>query len=114
MKTLIFIIVLLLGAPVLYAEPFLTCDPQEGVTKYKVIVDNGDEVISDANADGSAWHDINYVPEGLKPAEIYAGAYWTIDGVPQLTITWSDPHPFVLGRPSISQSPTSITLKNNH
>jgi hypothetical protein len=116
MKLLILVfttVFILISTLAFAAGPYLTCDPQEGVTKYKLIIDNGVEVVSNANADGSAWHDMSDTPTGIHDASFYAGAFWTIDDVQQLTINWSDPRPFVLGRPNVSQSPTNIGLSNN-
>jgi hypothetical protein len=113
MRLLILLSIVLLTATVLYADPFLTCDPQFGVTKYKLTIDTI-ESLSDANADGSAWHDLINIPAGDHDAILAAGKHWTIDGVLQPSIEWSDPSPFVLGRPDVSQLPTNISLRDNH
>ena len=115
MKRLIvlFCLMFLLTPTILLAEPFLTCDPQEGVTKYELTL-GGVTSESDALPDGAAWHDIGSAPEGKTNASLKAGGPWTIDDEDQLIFVWSDPAPFVLGRPSVSQSPMNMSLKNSH
>jgi hypothetical protein len=112
MRSLLILIALLFTMP-LWADPFLTCDPQAGVSKYKLTIDTV-ESLSDANADGSAWHDLINIPAGDHDAILAAGKHWTIDGVLQPSIKWGDPSPFVLGSPDVSQLPTNISLRDNH
>lgn len=107
------LVILFMMVSIASADPFLTCDPQAGVTKYKLVI-NEVESFSDAKADGSAWHDMVDTPVGEHNATFVAGKAWTIDGVPQEPIEWSDPTPFVLGRPGALPLPTSISLKDNH
>jgi len=92
------------------AGPYLVCDPQDGVTYYRYVV--GDElIIEPAQADGSFKHDLTDWPTGVTNSELNAGAPWALDGIPTDVIEWSDPRPFVLGRPSVPQSPLNIGLK---
>lgn len=118
MKKLLLIIVILLFAAGAYAgDVLLTCTPQEGAEVYKLEYLDVEE-ISDAKLDGAAWHDLENVPVGETPSKLSAGKRWTVDGIPQLAIAWSDPTPFVLGRPILSQlqPPENMNLKNreNH
>ena len=113
MKLLIVLLITLFAAVVVYAEPFLTCDPQAGVTKYKFVI-NGVESISDAQVDGSAWVDMVNIPNGVHDVTLSAGENWTIDNVIQEPIVWSVPSPFVLKRPGVLNTPTNESLKNNH
>ena len=100
------------GCPQLvHADPFLTCDDQEGVTKYRFVTSHGAEII-DATPEGAVLYDLAQLPIGETSAELSAGAPWTIDGIPQDVIEWSESRPFVLGRPGVLQSPSSIGLKN--
>ena len=104
---------LVLSAVVAHADPFLTCDPQEGVTKYRMSL-GGIETTSDALADGAAMADLANAPEGTTNGTLAAGGPWTLDGVPQETLLWSTPSPFVLGRPSVSSPPANLSLRDNH
>ena len=113
MKLLIPVFIVLLTTTVLYADPFLTCDPQTGVKKYKMVIGEV-ESFSNAQADGSAWHDLVDTPVGDHDATLAAGIPWTLDGVPQEATEWGPTTPFVLGRPFALQLPTSISLKDNH
>ena len=106
MKYLVFIF---LFATSVYAEPFLVCDPQEGVTQYKIVWGEVVEYVS-ANPDGSFRYDVAGVPEGNSDGDLYAGKPWLINGIPQETINWSDPRPFVLTRPSAFPIPTGVRL----
>lgn len=95
------------------AGPYLTCDPQVGITKYKLTMAGVDSE-SNAQADGSAWIDMETSPTGTTNGELRAGGYWTLDGVPQGAFEWSNPTPFVLGRPSVTSPPSNIDLKESH
>lgn len=86
------------------AEPFLVCDPQAGVTKYRLeftgSVDPAVEVA--AETDGSLKYDLVNWGNGLIQANAYAGKEVVLDGQPQGVWRWSEPTPFALdaGRPS--------------
>ena len=108
MKTLL---ILLLLIPVLAgAEPFLVCDPQADVTQYRLEWAGGATEDVNAEADGSIRYDVVSVAVGDNSGNIYAGKPYEIDGVPQEGYEWSDPSPFVLGRPSKPSSVTNIRL----
>jgi hypothetical protein len=77
------------------AAPFLICDPQAGVTHYKLQWQGFSEQILPAQADGSLKYDlVNY--SGDSPAQVWAGSEAILDGVPQGVYNWSTPVPFVL------------------
>lgn len=86
------------------AEPFLVCDPQTGVTKYRLefagSVDPAVEV--NAEQDGSLKYDLVNWGQGLIQVQAYAGKEAVLDGQPQGVWRWSEPTPFELdaGRPS--------------
>ena len=92
-----------------YADPFLTCDPQPGITKYKMSI-AGIDSESNAKTDGSAWVDLANVPAGETNGELRAGGFWTLDGVPQGAFEWTNPTPFLLGRPSVQSPPSNLHL----
>jgi hypothetical protein len=113
MKFLIPLAIILFTATLIHAGPFLTCDPQAGVKKYKLVIGEV-ESISDAQADGSAWHDLVDTPVGDHDATFAGGIPWTLDGVAQEATEWGPTTPFVLGRPFALQLPTNTSLKDNH
>jgi len=98
------ILLILLFASTAFGEPFLTCDPQPDITKYRMAIPaiSYDEE-SIANADGSGNHDLGTLPVGEHNGEFYAGAEWVLDGVPQGIWRWSDPTPFLLRKPAASE-----------
>lgn len=79
------------------AEPFLHCDPQAGVTHYRITwIATGVEEMGNAQADGSSYHDLAGVPVGDNAGEIQACNQYTLDGVPQLAYRCSDPTPLFI------------------
>ena len=102
-------IAILLFASTAWAEPFLVCDPQEGVTEYKLAWNDGEIEYSTA-INGAAKHDMEAVKEGQSSGELFAGKPYVLDGADQNTLEWSDPRPFVLTRPLKPLSPTNIGL----
>lgn len=83
-----------------YADPFLVCDPQAGVTQYRVVFDGGGEELSPAQVDGAALHDIGHLTIGSHTGTIEAGAQYTLNGEEQPVWKWSDPVPFDLTVPA--------------
>lgn len=106
---LIFVIVLI--SSIAGAAPFLVCDPQEGVTQYKIIWQDSTEEIVIAQPDGSISRDLADIPVGERSGEYMAGKPWTIDGIPQEAMEWSPSVPFVLGRPSEPLLPMNTGLR---
>ena len=102
--------VILLVPSLAFAQPLLTCDPQAGVEKYKVIWTAGGESISDAGVDGSCLHDLAGVPDGDNAGEIRAGKEYILDGVGQGIYEWSDPTPFLYSNPADTTPPTGLGL----
>jgi len=94
------------------AGPYLVCDPQDGVTDYKLVCLNLPEQFHPAQPDGSTKIDISGIESASTQCELFAGAAYTIDGQPQEAIEWGPSVPFVLGRPAGLQSPTNIGLRN--
>ena len=112
MKLLYSIIIILAFAGLASgAEPlFMTCDPQAGVTQYKIIWEDGIEEIVPAQSDGSIRRDVADIPIGERSGVYMAGRPWTVDGVPQEAMEWSPSVPFVLGRPSVPKLPSGTGL----
>ena len=71
MKKLFIVTVLLMMASVVEASPYLVCDPQSGVTHYKV---TGLPFVteSDAQADGSLKLDVALSPVGTNSVTVSA------------------------------------------
>jgi len=111
-KTLLTLLLILTAPAAWGAGPYLVCDPQEGVTDYKLVCLNLPEQQYPAQPDGSAKIDISGIESASTQCELFAGAAYTIDGQPQEAIEWSASVPFVLGRPGALQSPTNIGLRN--
>ena len=103
MKKLILAVLLIPSIAI--GAPFLTCDPQEGVTNYRI---DGTTII-DAEANGAVLWSIDSIPVGTHNGTLEAGKPYVLDGVPQGTMLWSTPVPFVLGVPSVESS-TNIGL----
>jgi len=114
MKTiLIFLLLTTTTTTAWAADPvYLVCDPQEGVTDYKLICINEPDQFYQAQPDGSAKIEISGMEIGQKDCQLYAGNSWMLGGVVQQVKEWSDPVPFVLERPGAPQSPTNIGLSN--
>jgi len=109
-RTLLTLLLILTATSAWGAGPYLTCDPQDGVTSYRIVTPSGAEITDAVN--GAAMVDLSTWPTGETQAEISAGAPWTLDGMLTEVIEWSDPRPFALGRPAELQSPMNIGLKD--
>lgn len=108
---IVMTLTMLLFAPVSHADPFLMCDPQYGVTHYRVeCPDAGYDVISDAGTDTAMDHDLATFPTGEHQCNAYAGEAWTLNGEASGVILWSDPTPFLLGRPAESNAPSGMGI----
>ena len=110
MKKLIFILLVFL-ASYAYAEPFLVCDPQVGVTQYKIVWAGGATEYISADVDGALHYDAVGLSQGDSSGDLFAGKAWGVDGDPQEAFEWSDPRPFVLTKPSASAIPTNLRLQ---
>ena len=76
------------------ADPFLTCDPQAGIDKYRVVIPSkGIDEESAALPTGAARHDIGSWPVGSYSGEVFAGSEYKLNGVPQGVWLWSPPAP---------------------
>lgn len=65
MKKLVAIIIMVLALPTItMAGPFLVCDPQTGVTHYKITGMGGTEISSPATATGAMRHDLASLSPG--------------------------------------------------
>ena len=107
MKKLILIILfLLLSLTLAQAAPFLVCDPQTGVTLYRLTGPAWVSVSVPAQPDGSIKMDVATAPTGTS--SITVSACWT-------SLEWgeqcSDVVPFVFIRPSKPIIPGNIKLK---
>ena len=111
-KLLIYLVLFLLVAFVssALAGPFLVCDPQDGVTHYKISTGEVNQVVA-AEADGSLKYDLSNIEPGTLSRELRAGATYDLDGEASEAIEWSTPVPFVLKKPLVSL-PTGLSLSD--
>ena len=95
----------LLLSTLAHGAPFLACDPQAGVQKYRVNIASEGIINeeSDAEVDGSCLHDVGPWPVGSYSGTIEAGGDYVLDGSPQGVWVWSDPAPFDLTKPGPTQ-----------
>lgn len=106
MRKIIFMLIIMLSILLplsVWAAPFLGCDPQTGVEKYRVNLPSAGIVneLSNAVTDGSARHDIGSWPAGtFNDGTIEAGAEYILNGQPQGVWEWSAPLPFDITKPS--------------
>lgn len=114
--TILLVVLTLIFVSAASAEKFLTSDPNPGAAQHRLTVNGSVWEPVAANPDGSAWINIEVpgIPVGQSNCQLEAGTAWVIDGEPQDAIAWSDPTPFVLGRPGTLSKPSNIQLKNNH
>lgn len=112
MKRLLLIFALiLLAPPLVFAQPFLTCDPQAIAEVYKVTWDTtGVESMSSAQPDGSCHHDLAGVPDGDNAGKIQAGREYTLDGVGQGVYEWGPDKTFLYGNPVDTTASTGLGL----
>jgi len=75
MKKIIFIILFCIAPLVLYASPFLVCDPQSGVESYRFTGDTFFNTIT-AQADGSLRYDLAGIPMGEHQINVSACNMW--------------------------------------
>jgi len=80
--SLLVLLLVCLSLPVsAFSWPFLTCDPQAGVTHYEVSVAGKTEVVS-AGADSSLWYDLAAFTVGEYHFEVKAiritGTSWGV------------------------------------
>lgn len=78
MKVLAIFILVLLPA-VCYANPFLVCDPQAGVTKYIIELNGNETEVVMAETDGSLKYDLAGLPPGsyIFKAKCAADYWWS-------------------------------------
>ena len=108
---LVIILLALIAAARAQAAPFLICDPQAGVTHYRLQWEGFPEQVVPAQADGSLKYDlVSY--SGNVPAQVWAGSEAVLDGVPQGVYNWSAPVPFLLELTK-PQSPSGLGLSVN-
>ncbi len=107
MKRIIFIVLgLVLMASTAWAAPFLVCDPQTGVTSYK-ITGGGAWITSPvaAQADGSLRVDVSGAPVGTSSLTVSACKTDAVWGE-----LCSSTIPFSFTRPSPPTTPTNLKL----
>ena len=102
----VVLITVLVGVSISYAAPFLSCDPQTGVTLYKLTGPVWVPVSVPAQPDGSIRMDVASATVGsnsLTVAACRADAVWG-----ELCSTTT---PFLFTRPSAAAPPTNIRLQ---
>lgn len=108
MKKIAATIIMVLALPALaLAGPFLVCDPQTGVTSYRITGLSAGTISSIAIADGSMRHDLAGIASGTYNIAVAActgeGTVWE---------TCSATTPFSFTKPSLSapSSPAGVKL----
>lgn len=104
MKKLLFLAILLFSVPA-FAGPFMTCDPQTGVTSYKLTGPAWVPATVPAEADGSIHMDVAASPVGENSLTVAActthGAWGELCSVFV---------PFVFARPGLPAAPSGFGL----
>jgi hypothetical protein len=95
---MIFCLLLIGLASTIYGAD-LVCDPQTGVTDYRILGLDAKRTIVPAEADGSVKYDVGVLAPGGFSGTMEAGKRYVLDGVPQPAVQWSSPVPFVLTVP---------------
>ena len=102
----VILIAVLVGVSISYAAPFLVCDPQTGVTLYRLTGPAWVPVTSPAITDGSIKMDVSAATVGsnsLTVAACKSDAVWG-----ELCSSFV---PFVFTRPSAAAPPANIRLQ---
>lgn len=108
MKKLIIGILFLMAVPALsWSGPFLVCDPQAGITHYRIVGLGPDMITSTAIADGSLRHDLASLSPGAYSIRVAActaesGTVWE---------ACSATTPFSFTKPSLSAPSTPAGVK---
>ncbi len=109
MKKLLFIILFCLipsiAAGIAHGSPFLVCDPQTGVTEYRVTGAEWATATVTAEADGSIKMDVSAAPVGQSSLYVQACNVDAVWGV-QCSIS----SPFVFTRPATPAQPEGLKL----
>ena len=93
MKKLLFLTLMALLVPVLaFANPFLVCDPQDGVTMYDMETNGTVTEDFTAEPDGSAKIDLAGLADGEYTVRLRAKNEWGVSN-------WSDPLAFTKAVP---------------
>jgi hypothetical protein len=111
-KAFLVLLAIFFTASIACAKPFLTCDPQAGITKYKIetpiqagIVAHW-EIVVDAEPDGSLKWDLQNWPhgKGTFTGNLYAGGDWQVTdsttGIVTTVFDYSIPSAFAIKVPS--------------
>ena len=106
MKKLIFVLIGMLVASVSYAAPFLVCDPQSGVTHYKLTGPAWVPASTPAQTDGSIKLDVAESNVGVNSLTAAACINSNVWGE-QCSVSV----PFDFTRPTAPTSPSGIGLK---
>lgn len=105
MKKIFLICILVLIPSVLWAAPFLVCEPQAGVTHYKLTGPAWVPTSVAAQPDGSIRLDMAVSPQGVNA--LTAAACITESPWPEICSTTS---PFSYARPGAPTGPSNLRL----
>ena len=95
MKKLLFLTLMALLVPVLaFANPFLVCDPQDGITMYDMETNGTVTEDFTAEPDGSAKVDLAGLADGEYTVRLRAKNEWGVSN-------WSDPLAFTKAVPTV-------------
>ena len=111
MKKILMVLLLALTVAVspVFADS-LVCDPQSGVTDYRVVGLDPARVNVTAEPDGSVRYNVGTLAPGSYNGSVEAGARYVLNGVPQGPARWSDPTPFDLTVPGTPANSSGLAV----
>jgi len=107
-----FCLVLIVLASISFADS-LVCDPQAGVTDYRVLGLNPSVTIVTAQPDGSVKYNVGAMAPGSYNGTIEAGKRYVLDGVPQGPARWSSTVPLALTVPDTPAASSGHAITGN-
>jgi hypothetical protein len=107
--SMIFCLMLIVLPLTTFADS-LVCDPQAGVTDYRVVGLDPARVNVSAEGDGSLKYDVAVLAPGSYSGSVEAGARYMLNGVPQGPARWSNPVPFDLTVPGTPAASSGLAV----
>lgn len=89
----------------------LVCDPNPAADRYRVLGLDTAHTIEPAQADGSVRYNLDSLSPGPYNGTIEAGAAYTLNGVEQQAVRYSNPVPFDLTVPLIPADSSGLAVK---
>ncbi len=108
----IFCLVLIGFVSISFADS-LVCDPQAGVTDYRVLGLDSARTVVTAQPDGSVKYDVGVLAPGSYNGTIEAGKRYILNGVPQGPARWSSSVPLALSVPDTPAASSGHAITGN-